>query len=390
MKQNNNYKYPCTRNIGIDGFGSFLEQEIKEPRRNIRLFTQEFGNSIAANGDNPANRIVLTGSGSSANLVAALALAEKCKKSNRPLYAVTSAFTFPTTMSALILAGFKVKIIDVEQRGFNLDIDLLQQEKEAPSVVVVTHFLGFPADMQKLSEYRRLTGCYILQDACETLEATIDGQPLYSFGDIVTWSFYHPHHLSSYGGGAVYAANKDDYILLDSITHWGRACTCHIDESTCTVHAGPAHQFTYERLGVNVEMSELNACFGRWQLRNWREIETRRQENYRHLYAALKDKTNIVVWPFYNPECNSPFVFPIMTPSKTVNEIFDILAPLGIEIRTLMGGATPTQNAFKDLTSCDSCPEAIFMAQHTFFVGCHSTLSTEDIDHIANVIASIL
>ena len=32
------YRYPCTGNVGIIGFGKYLEGEIAEPRRNIRLF----------------------------------------------------------------------------------------------------------------------------------------------------------------------------------------------------------------------------------------------------------------------------------------------------------------------------------------------------------------
>ena len=169
-KIDNNYKYPCTRNINIDGFGTYLEKEIGEPRRNLRLFANEFGNLISAQGDNIADHLVLVNSGSSANLVAALTIAEKCKKANKPLTAVASAFTFPTTVSSLLLAGFKIKLIDVDKSGFNMSIDRLTAEKEIPSLVVVTHFLGFPADMEALKKYQSLTKCFILQDACETLD----------------------------------------------------------------------------------------------------------------------------------------------------------------------------------------------------------------------------
>lgn len=66
--------------------------------------------------------ISLVNSGSSANLVAAMALAEKIKQNGKNLLAAVSAFTFPTTVSSLISAGFEAVMIDMEQGYFNMDI----------------------------------------------------------------------------------------------------------------------------------------------------------------------------------------------------------------------------------------------------------------------------
>lgn len=379
------YRYPCTGNISVKGFGAFLEKEIGEPRRNINLFAKELNFHLGS------KYITLTNSGSSANLVAALALAEKCRNTGKPLTAVASAFTFPTTMSSLILAGFKVTLLDVEPKGFNMDISLLESQGKPASVIAVTHFLGFPCDIKAICRYAIDHDCYVLQDACETFNVT----GLIGFerdfvecqhGDITTLSFYHPHHLSSYGGGAVICPNKEDYILCDSIAHWGRACKCHIDESLCTNPDGPAHQFTYERLGVNVEMSELNACFGRFQLSGWGIIEMERKENYRLLYDSLKNNPNLHVWKYEDSE-PSRFVFPIkLVNGMNVRQAWELLAPQGVEIRTLMGGATCTQTAFLDKIEFDNQENAIEMADTTFFVGIHHTLPKSSIHAVANII----
>ena len=93
------YLYPCTGKITAAGFGKFLEDNLGKSRRNINLFSEELK---AAYG---IPYISLVNSGSSANLAASLALAEKLKRSGKPLKAAVSAFTFPTTVSSLILAG---------------------------------------------------------------------------------------------------------------------------------------------------------------------------------------------------------------------------------------------------------------------------------------------
>ena len=207
------------------------------------------------------------------------------------------------------------------------------------------------------------------------------------YGDISTLSFYHPHHLSSYGGGAVVTLNQDDYVIADSITHWGRSCKCHIDKSLCTVPAGPAHNFTYERLGLNVEMSELNACFGRWQLQNIKQIEMARTRNYDSFYEALKDVPSLKVWPIPDVNC-SPFVFPIrLKNGMSVRDAYAVLAEKGIEIRTLMGGAINEQEAFHNMLAGTEVPVAKEMADTTFFVGVHHTLPTEDVETVAQIIS---
>lgn len=375
------YRYPCTRHIEINGFGAFLESESKHSRRNINLLAEELKQLL----DVPY--MTMVNSGSSANLVSALTLAEKVKSVGKPLTAAISAFTFPTTVSALILAGFELTVVDVEKDSFCLSYDKLLSLGQLPSVIAVTHFLGFPCEIEKIAEAAHSQGSFVLQDACETLCMKVQGKPVYSYGDISTLSFYHPHHLSSYGGGAVVTLNQDDYVIADSITHWGRSCKCHIDKSLCTVPAGPAHNFTYERLGLNVEMSELNACFGRWQLQNIKQIEMARTRNYDSFYEALKDVPSLKVWPTPDVNC-SPFVFPIrLKNGMTVRDAYAVLAEKGIEIRTLMGGAISEQEAFHNMLAGTEVPVAKEMADTTFFVGVHHTLPNEDVETAAQIIS---
>ena len=377
------YRFPCTGYIGMQGFGSFLEKECTESRRNIRLFTEELKKEFGLPYFSPVN------SGSSANLVAALAMAKKLNDAGKPLVAAVSAFTFPTTLSSLLLAGFSIRMVDVEKDGFNMDPEKLKTVVAGCSLIVPTHFLGFPCDMAAIRKLADEHGCLILQDGCETIRLEIDGKPAFAYGDMLTWSFYHPHHLSSYGGGGVISLNRGDYILLDSIIHWGRACRCHIDPALCRNPEGPAHQFTYENIGLNVEMSELNAAFGRWQLLRFQKDEERRLQNYNLLYESLKDAEGMRVYP--HPDCKgSLFVFPVqLTNGMTVRDAYEILCKEGVEIRTLMGGVTNEQPAFKHVSG-ETFAEAHRMAERTFFVGIHQTLPAEDVQAVATVLKETL
>ena len=307
-----------------------------------------------------------------------------------PMVAAISAFTFPTTVSSLALAGFELLILDVEEGTFNVSCDEVERVAGSIGLLAPTHFLGFPCDLERISELAGRHGFLVLQDACETMGMRIAGKDAFSYGDITTLSFYHPHHMSSYGGGAVITLSQDDFLLADSVAHWGRNCKCHVDESLCKVPEGPAHQFTYERLGVNVEMSELNASFGRWQLRSWDEMEAKRRRNYAILRDRLRDKEGIQVWDA--PDVGrSAFVFPVrLCNGMNVTDAWRILKAEGIEIRTLMGGVSNEQVAFREILDSATLRIAHVMAETTFFVGIHQTLPEEDVRHVAKTLSAFL
>lgn len=370
------YKYPCTGYIPMDGFGSFLEKECDSPRSNINKFANELSEKFEI------PYLVLVNSGSSANLVALMALAEKLKKAGRPLTALTSAFTFPTTVSALILAGFKVIFGDVDSdTGFLLDTE--RYKDYDLGLVVLTHFLGFRGNTEPFVNSDTL----MLQDACETMGMfNKDGKHISADGTMTTWSFYHPHHMSAYGGGAVLCNTEEDFIIADSVAHWGRMCACHVNPALCRAPQGPAHQFSYERVGLNVEISELNACFGRWQLQKFEENEKKRNRNYSILYNKLCGKDNMKVFKPNYEGGFSPFVFPIVMKNMTMQDAYDKLAPLGVEIRTLMGGVSVDQIAFKGMETMDNLENARHTAKHGFFVGIHQTLPEKNVHEVANIL----
>lgn len=119
---------------------------------------------------------------------------------------------------------------------------------------------------------------------------------------------------------------------------------------------------------------------------HWEHYEVHRRENYQVLYETLKANPNLKVWnvDFEEP---SRFVFPIrLVNGMTVKDAWELLSPKSVEIRTLMGGATCTQPAFKTLVAYDIQQNAIEMADTTFFVGIHQTLPLHDVQAVARMI----
>lgn len=372
-------RYPTTGQIGHRGFPSFLKSNMGENRRNLKLFALELSDRF-----NVA-QMSLVNSGSSANLVAAAAVRELTGGG----HAIAAGFSFPTTLSSLMTSGFDVSLVDIKPGEFTIDPEAFKRAIRADTkVVVVTHFLGFPVDMKRIAEIAIEHNIKIIQDACETMNLNIDGRQAHEFGDFTTWSFYHPHHLSAYGGGAVISNNLENFRLTDSIAHWGRACTCHIDPESCSAPEGMDHNFWYERVGYNLEMSELNAAFGRFQLRSFDKQEVNRLWRYETLYNSLRDIPRVRVYP--RPDTGgSPFVFPITLEMGSAREVAQILKSRGVEVRSLMGGDIADHPAFRGLPH-DGLVNVSSTGTRSFFVGIHQTLPRKDVVAVAKILREVL
>jgi CDP-6-deoxy-D-xylo-4-hexulose-3-dehydrase len=371
--------FPCTGRTAIEGFDEFLKGELNDSRGNIKKLASELSQ---VTGD---AYVTLVNSGSSANLTAAILVKQRCGQRKRVLMA---GFSFPTTISSFSLQGFDVELVDTEGDGFNLDPAALNQViRDDVAAVVVTHFLGFPARLAQISDLCRKHGALLVQDACETMNLQADGRLIYEYGAVITHSFYHPHHLSAFGGGVVATRSKELHDQLQSIVHWGRECRCHYDPASCTAPHGLNHNFWYVREGVNLELSELNACFARWQLRTWPQQESLRWEHWRTWTKALTSIPGVQIWPA--DQNISPFVFPIAVEASRFTELTDAIQAAGVEVRSLMGGAIHRHPAYhhlghERLTQCERT------GSRSFFVGIHQTLTRQQVAEASSIVRRIL
>ncbi|MBS0659255.1 MAG: DegT/DnrJ/EryC1/StrS family aminotransferase [Verrucomicrobia bacterium] len=373
-------RIPCTGRVSVEGFADFLRAELGPSRQNLTLCAEEFGRVLGA------EHVALVNSGSSANLAAAIWVKQRARPGRRRV--LLAGFSFPTTISSFTLLGFEVELVDTEPGGFNLCPQALRGAlADDVAAVVVTHFLGFPARLAEIAQLAHERGALLVQDACETMNLQVSARSIYAFGDIVTHSFYHPHHLTSFGGGAVVVRTREEFDHLQSIIHWGRECRCHYDPARCTAPAGHDHNFWYVREGVNLAMSELNACFARWQLQTWPEQEAARWARWQLWEEALRDLPGIQLWPARQNV--SPFVFPIGVGRARFAATAEAVRAAGVEVRSLMGGAIHRHPAYRHLahSGLTQCEE---VGASAFFTGIHQTVPLDDVRRAAQLVREVL
>jgi CDP-6-deoxy-D-xylo-4-hexulose-3-dehydrase len=248
-------------------------------------------------------KTILVNSGSSANLLAVSALTSP-KLGERRLRPgdeiITAAAGFPTTVAPILQNGCVPVFIDNDPLTLNARAGQLEAAF-APGktkAVMMAHTLGNPFDLSAVMEFCRRHQLWLIEDNCDALGSTYDGQLTGTFGDLSTQSFYPPHHITMGEGGAVNIVHDMKLkVLVESFRDWGRDCWCASGkDNTCNkrfgwklgeLPEGYDHKYIYSHLGYNLKPLDTQAAIGRQQLKKLPAFVEARNKNWERLRRGL-------------------------------------------------------------------------------------------------------
>ena len=355
---------------------------------------------------------LLTNSGSSSNLLMMSALKSK-RLTNFPAgtKVLTPIAGFPTTINPIFQCGFTPVFVDIEIDGLNLDLESVQQALEKnPDIQIITfaHVLGNPPDMDKLMNLVREYDLILLEDCCDALGSTFDGNPLGSFGLMSSCSFYPAHHITCGEGGLVTCNNDQVEKVIRSIRDWGRGCFCigkqNITEcGACGTRFSewlPSmpgevfdHKYVYEEVGYNLKPIEVQASMLLGQLDKFDEISRLRKRNYQLLFDIFNQYEEYFHLP--RPQLKADvnwFAFPLTIKNNSPfkrSDICQYLESKKIQTRPYFAGNILMQPAYSHLIGdlqLKDFPVANFVTTNTFFLGTSPVITEEQISYIKEMV----
>lgn len=278
-------------------------------------------------GDFLGRRHVLSvNSGSSANLVALAAFTSPLLK-DRALQpgdeVITCATGFPTTVNPMLLYGLVPVFLDVQIPTYNIDVTALEEAlSERTRAIMIAHTLGNPFDLATIMAFAEKHDLWVIEDCCDALGSTYDGQLVGTFGDAGTLSFYPAHHITMGEGGAVFCERPVIRRAMESIRDWGRDCFCEPGkDNTCgrrfewqlgDLPLGYDHKYTYSHLGFNLKITDMQAAVGLTQMDRLPGFIEDRKSNFRKLTRALSGLEEFFILPEATPNSDpSWFGYPL-------------------------------------------------------------------------------
>lgn len=208
---------------------------------------------------------------------------------------LTTANTFLATATAALHTGAEVDFVDIEPRGANLDVDLVEARLargERIAVVAAVHFAGLPCAMERLIQLKRRHGFKLVEDAAHALGARyrVEGR-LWRAGehpeiDATCLSFHPVKHITTGEGGAVLT---NDAGIAERV----RALRSHgIDRTSQERPFGedgpsPSWFAPMVALGFNYRLTDLQAALGTSQLTKLERFLARRRALARRYASSL-------------------------------------------------------------------------------------------------------
>jgi CDP-6-deoxy-D-xylo-4-hexulose-3-dehydrase len=353
---------------------------------------------------------MLCNSGSSANLLALSALTSPRLRNQRLREGdevITVAAGFPTTVNPILQNRLVPVFVDPDLGTYNAPIDRIR-EAVGPKTraIFMAHTLGNPFQIKEVMELADEHDLWVIEDCADAVGAKYGGQPVGSFGDLSTTSFYPAHHITTGEGGAVLVSRKSLKKLVESFRDWGRDCWCPTGhDNTCgrrfdwqlgDLPYGYDHKYIYSHLGYNLKITDMQAAIGVAQLDKLPSFMTQRNENWQMLSNCLRDFTGSLILPSHERDAEpSWFGFPITVKKDagfTRLELVRHLEQHRIATRLLFGGNLLRQPAYKGLRIrvSGTLTNADIITESTFWVGVYPGLSEEMMHYIATTITEFI
>ena len=357
----------------------------------------------------------LTNSGSSANLLAFMALTspslgERCIRRGDEV--ITVAAGFPTTVAPMLQYGAVPVFVDVTLPTYNIDCDRLEQAlSPRTKAVMLAHTLGNPFDLGAVRDFCDRHGLWLIEDNCDALGARYRLRGRWratgTIGDIGTSSFYPPHHITTGEGGAVYTNDGRLKRIVESFRDWGRDCwcpsgkddTCHrrFDRQFGTLPLGYDHKYVYSHFGYNLRMTDLQASIGCAQLEKLPQFVAARNENWKILRRGFADLEERFVLPEPTPDSRPSWFGFLLTVREDAgfnrNEVVRHLEASGVQTRMLFAGNIVRHPCFDGLRaarrgyrSIGRLPTTDAIMNRSFWVGVYPGLTR---DHLAYIIEAV-
>jgi CDP-6-deoxy-D-xylo-4-hexulose-3-dehydrase len=354
------------------------------------------------------NHVLLTNSGSSANLLALSALTsdklgEKRLKTGDEV--ITVAAGFPATVTPIVQNGLIPVFVDVEIPKYNIDIEkLISAITPKSRCIFLAHTLGNPFDIDAVMKIAEENDLWVIEDNCDAFGTRYREKLTGTFGHISTISFYPAHHITTGEGGAVCTNDPTLANIIRSFRDWGRDCYCAGGENnTCgkrfsqqfgNLPPGYDHKYVYSEIGYNLKMTDLQAAIGVAQMDKLEHFVQRRKENYALWYDIFSDYSDYFILPEPTKHSDPSWFAFIVTVKPSApfsrDELIRYLSENLIETRNLFAGNMVKQPAFvnRQWRVAGNLVNTDFIMNSTFFLGTYPGLSKDMFDYSRRILNS--
>jgi len=290
------------------------------------------------------------------------------------------ATTFPATVNAFLLTGYKAILCDIHEDNLCININkLTEEEKEKIDVIVPVSLLGYTPNMDKIMEEAKKYKWIVIEDFAEAFGSVYKGKKIGSIGDFGCSSFFISHVFQGGELGVITTNNEKEAGVL-------RKMKCH-------GRTGDPLLFNHDIIGSNYKTNEFCTGLASSQLMDAEEIIKKRQKIAKIYFEGIKNPN---LKPMPTNENYSPLGYPIIANTKEYKEkVCKILNESEIETRGMFP-CLANQMAYRRQGNVDyllgkpeKYPISVDMESRGFYIGVHHYILPQEAIKVVEIINKI-
>ena len=219
---------------------------------------------------------------------------------------ITSALTFCATINAIVHAGLKPVLADVDPATQNIDPASVEMAiTPRTRALLPVHFAGRPCNMDALVAIAEKHDLILIEDCAHAIETTYHGRHAGTFGEFGCFSFYVTKNIVTGEGGMILAKDQSCAERCKNLALHGMSK----DAWKRFSDSGYKHYQVVD-CGFKYNMMDIQAAIGIPQLRRIELYWKRREEIWGQYNEALKELPLTLPTP---PEPNTRHAYHLYT-----------------------------------------------------------------------------
>ncbi len=187
---------------------------------------------------------------------------------------ICPSMSFIATCNSIRYTGATPVFADVDPHTYNLDAAAAQGAiTPRTRAILLVHQIGLPAELDRLYQLAEVHGLKIIEDAACAIGSRYRGRPIGGDCELACFSF-HPRKVITTGEGGMITTNRADYAdRLRLLRQHGMSVS---DTKRHTSRQVVIE--SYDCLGYNYRMTDIQAAVGVEQMKRLPGIVARRRE----------------------------------------------------------------------------------------------------------------
>src|SRR5215212_10004940 len=226
---------------------------------------------------------------------------------------IVPAWSWISCFTAVVRVGAMPVLAEIDDTFCLAAGEITRLTTARTKAVMIIHFQGVSADMEKLSAEAHSNGIKVLEDCAEAVGATYHGKSVGQVGEIAIFSFQY-HKFMTSGEGGMVACNDG--------TLYERAVRFHDIGQVRPYHAAIKKPSVPAFSGDQFRMTELTAAMALAQLRKVDLIKSHCRKMSGRILSQLKDLKGLTPRRIPDPTGDTGFEIYLSLPSKELAQEF--------------------------------------------------------------------